>query len=168
VPRRLALAGVRWLRLADYRTLIRRLKQDLIPGEQLVARCTEVKAQFEAMIRRERIVTLPGRPMGMRLASAAEPAALPAPHMQPPPLVGNTGQRGVFVLPVHSPAARPGRAGPGEAYDDFNLPSATGTLNVHEGRPGHELQFSAMIERGVSLARSLYAFNSVNVEGWAL
>jgi uncharacterized protein (DUF885 family) len=25
-----------------------------------------------------------------------------------------------------------------------------------------------MVERGVSLARSLYAFNSVNVEGWAL
>ena len=35
-------------------------------------------------------------------------------------------------------------------------------------RPGHELQFSAMVERGVSQARSLYAFNSVNVEGWAL
>ncbi|HXD84784.1 MAG TPA: DUF885 family protein, partial [Rudaea sp.] len=32
----------------------------------------------------------------------------------------------------------------------------------------HELQFSAMVEHGVSLARSLFAFNSVNVEGWAL
>ena len=39
---------------------------------------------------------------------------------------------------------------------------------AHEGRPGHELQFTAMVERGVSQARSLYAFNSVNVEGWAL
>src|SRR5471032_1473040 len=27
---------------------------------------------------------------------------------------------------------------------------------------------SAMVEHGVSLARSLFAFNSVNVEGWAL
>jgi uncharacterized protein (DUF885 family) len=30
------------------------------------------------------------------------------------------------------------------------------------------LQFTAMVERGVSLARTLYAFNSVNTEGWAL
>ena len=42
------------------------------------------------------------------------------------------------------------------------------TLSAHEGRPGHELQFTAMVERGVSLARTLFAFNSVNVEGWAL
>jgi hypothetical protein len=54
------------------------------------------------------------------------------------------------------------------AYDDFNYPSAAWTLTAHEGRPGHELQFTAMIERGVSLARTLFAFNSVNVEGWAL
>jgi uncharacterized protein (DUF885 family) len=31
-----------------------------------------------------------------------------------------------------------------------------------------ELQFTAMLERGVSLARSLFAFNSVNIEGWGL
>jgi len=30
------------------------------------------------------------------------------------------------------------------------------------------LQFTAMVERGISLARTLFAFNSVNVEGWAL
>lgn len=147
----------------DYRALIRQLKRETIPDDQLEARYRAVNEQLEAVIRRERIVTLPSRPMGMRLASVAESAAQPAPHMQPPPLVGNTGQRGVFVLPVKNPAA-----GPGEAYDDFNFPAATWTLSAHEGRPGHELQFSAMIERGVSLARALYAFNSVNVEGWAL
>jgi uncharacterized protein (DUF885 family) len=80
-------------------------------------------------------------------------------------LIGNTGEQGQFVLPVSNPAA----AGkPGEAYDDFNFPAVAWTLSAHEGRPGHELQFSAMIERGVSQARTLYAFNSVNVEGWAL
>ncbi len=147
----------------DYRALIRQLKRETIADNQLEARYRAVNEQLEAVIRRERIVTLPSRPMGMRLASVAESAAQPAPHMQPPPLVGNTGQRGVFVLPVANPAA-----GPGEAYDDFNFPAATWTLSAHEGRPGHELQFSAMIERGVSLARALYAFNSVNVEGWAL
>jgi len=42
------------------------------------------------------------------------------------------------------------------------------TLIAHEARPGHELQFDAMLERGVSLARIRYAFNSTNVEGWVL
>jgi uncharacterized protein (DUF885 family) len=85
--------------------------------------------------------------------------------MQPPPLIGNTGEQGTFVLPVSNPATAGAKA---EAYDDFNYPGATWTLSAHEGRPGHELQFSAMVERGVSQARTLYAFNSVNVEGWAL
>jgi uncharacterized protein (DUF885 family) len=30
------------------------------------------------------------------------------------------------------------------------------------------MQFSSVVERGVSLARVLFAFNSVNVEGWGL
>jgi uncharacterized protein (DUF885 family) len=82
--------------------------------------------------------------------------------MEPPPLIGNTGERGVFVLPVRNPSAG------GDAYDDFDFSAVTWTLSAHEGRPGHDLQYSAMIEQGVSQARSLYAFNSVNVEGWAL
>src|SRR3546814_3895280 len=45
---------------------------------------------------------------------------------------------------------------------------ASWTLTAHEARPGHELQFAAMIENGVSTARAVFAFNSVNVEGWAL
>jgi uncharacterized protein (DUF885 family) len=110
------------------------------------------------------VVDLPARPMMMKLASAAESAAQPAPNMQPPPLIGNTGEQGTFVLPVGNPTA----GGPAEVYDDFNFPGATWTLSAHEGRPGHELQFTAMVERGVSQARTLYAFNSVNVEGWAL
>jgi uncharacterized protein (DUF885 family) len=30
------------------------------------------------------------------------------------------------------------------------------------------MQFSAMVEKGVSLARAIFAFNSTNVEGWGL
>jgi uncharacterized protein (DUF885 family) len=146
----------------DYRAVIRRLKQDTIPDDQLESRYAAVNTQLEAIIRRERIVGVPARPMAMRLASPAESAAQPAPHMEPPALIGNKGERGVFVLPVRNPSAG------GDAYDDFDYPAATWTLSAHEGRPGHELQFSAMIEHGVSQARSLYAFNSVNVEGWAL
>lgn len=153
----------RGLQPGDYRSVIRQLKRETIPNDQLAAHYAAVNTQLEAVIQRERIVTLPQRPLGMRLASPAESAAQPAPHMVPPPMVGNTGQRGQFVLPVTR-----ADAGPDEVYDDFNFPAVTWTLSAHEGRPGHELQFSAMVERGLSLARALYAFNSVNAEGWAL
>jgi uncharacterized protein (DUF885 family) len=42
------------------------------------------------------------------------------------------------------------------------------SLTAHEARPGHELQFTAMIETGVSIPRAVFAFNSANVEGWGL
>jgi len=103
----------------------------------------------------------------MRLASEAESAAQPAPHFLPAPLIGNTGQQGQFVLPLGNPASA-GKDGKSAAYDDFTYEAGGWTLAAHEGRPGHELQFTAMVERGISLARTLFAFNSVNVEGWAL
>ena len=158
------VAKAKGIDATDYRDVIRALKKDVIPNDQLEARYKAVNTALEAAIKRERVVDLPNRPMIMRLASDAESAAQPAPHMQPPQLIGNKGEQGQFVLPVGNPSA----GGKAEAYDDFNYPGAAWTLSAHEGRPGHELQFSAMIERGVSQARTLYAFNSVNVEGWAL
>ena len=147
----------------DYREVIRELKRDTIPNDQLEARYREIIDAIDPIIRRERIVDVPERPMVMRLGTAAESAAQPAPHFRGAQLIGNTGQQGQFVLPVGNPAA-----GTDAAYDDFNFPSAAWTLSAHEGRPGHELQSATMIERGVSLARALFASNSVNGEGWAL
>jgi len=69
------------------------------------------------------------------------------------------------VLPLNMPPD-PGQAA--DKYDDFTFDAAAWTLIAHEARPGHELQFDAMLERGVSLARIRYAFNSTNVEGWGL
>jgi uncharacterized protein (DUF885 family) len=152
------------LEVSDYRDVIRALKKEQMPREKIEPAYHDVIAKIEDIIRREHIVTLPDRAMIMRIASDAETAAQPAPHMDPPPLIGNKGERGTFVLTM----GNPGKAGGAEGYDDFNHPYATWTLTAHEGRPGHELQFAAMVERGVSLARSLFAFNSVNVEGWAL
>jgi len=86
--------------------------------------------------------------------------------MPPPPFLRNTGEKGVFVLPLNIPA------GPGQTesqkYDDFAYDAASWTLTAHEARPGHELQFDSMVEHGVSLARVRYAFNSTNIEGWGL
>jgi uncharacterized protein (DUF885 family) len=103
--------------------------------------------------------------MQIELASEAESAALPAPHMKPPRMIGNTGEKGTFVLPLRIPAAD-GKESVG--FDDFTFEAASWTLTAHEGRPGHELQFASMVEAGVSIPRALFAFNSVNVEGWAL
>ena len=158
------VAKEKGIEATDYRSVIRALKRDIIPNDQLETRYRTVIDAIDPIIHRERIVDVPNRPMVMRLGSEAESAAQPAPHFLPAPLVGNTGQQGQFVLPISNPAAN----GKAEAYDDFNFPSVAWTLSAHEGRPGHELQFTAMLERGVSLARSLFAFNSVNVEGWAL
>ncbi len=152
------------LTVTDYRDVIRALKKEQMPSDRIEPKYHEVIGKIEDIIRREHIVTLPDRAMLMRIASDAETAAQPAPHMDPPPLIGNKGERGTFVLTLGNPSTK----GSAESYDDFNHPYATWTLTAHEGRPGHELQFSAMVERGVSLARSLFAFNSVNVEGWAL
>ncbi len=101
---------------------------------------------------------------GFRLATEAEAAGTPAPHMQPPRMIGNTGEIGDFVLPLKIP----GNDGQDLQFDDFTFEAASWTLTVHEGRPGHELQFASIVEKGISLARTLYAFNSVNAEGWAL
>jgi uncharacterized protein (DUF885 family) len=150
----------------DYRAVVKALKRGTIANDQLEAHYREVIDRIDPIMKRERIVTVPKRPLQMRLGSAAESAASPAPHYLPPPLVGNTGQQGQFVLPVGNPSADGQDAG--SRYDDFNFAAAAWTLSAHEGRPGHDLQFAAMVERGLSLARTLFAFNSVNVEGWAL
>jgi hypothetical protein len=158
------IAEERHLPSSDYRDVIRDLKKDQIPGDQVLPHYQKRLAEIEGILRNQHLVTLPDRPAIIRLASAAETAQQPAPHMQPPPLVGNHGERGAFVLPLETT----GKGGATLKYDDFTFAAASWTLTAHEARPGHELQFDAMVERGVSLARALFAFNSTNVEGWGL
>jgi hypothetical protein len=152
----------------DYRDCIAALKRSQIHGDAEAIRQFYVArlAEIEAIVERERLVTLPERPARIRVASLAESAALPVAHMNPPPLVGNTGQVGEFVLPLDVPPAAGGDGT--ERSDDFTHDAVTWTLTAHEARPGHEVQFDRMLEGGQSLARAVFAFNSVNVEGWAL
>src|SRR5208337_2128780 len=118
-------------------------------GDAILPFYQERLKQIEAIIVEQQIVSLPDRPARIRIATAAETAQQPAPHMVPPPFLNNTGQRGVFVLPMNLPPA------PGEKvdkYDDFTFDAASWTLIAHESRPGHELQFDKMVEEGVSQA----------------
>ncbi len=147
---------------ADYRAVIKDLKKTQIPDDQVLAFYKRRLAQIEDIIRQHRLVTLPSRPARIRLGTPAENASQPAPHMVPPRLIGNTGEQGEFVLPL----SVPGKVE--QKYDDFNYDAAAWTLTAHEARPGHELQFDGMVEHGVSIARAVFAFNSVNAEGWGL
>jgi uncharacterized protein (DUF885 family) len=149
----------------DYRDVLKQLKKKQLDKGSIESYYHGVIGKIETIIREHNIVSLPQREMIMRLASEAETAQQPAPHMMPPPLLNNHGERGSFILPLGNPGKSGDKA---SAYDDFTCEACAWTLTAHEGRPGHELQFSAMVEHGVSLARSLFAFNSVNVEGWAL
>ena len=146
--------------------MIHELKKQQLVGDAILPFYENRLKQIEKIIVEQQIVTLPDRPAQIRIATAAETAQQPAPHMQPPPFLHNTGQKGVFVLPLNIPAG-PGQTAT-EKYDDFTFNAAAWTLTAHEARPGHELQFDSMLEHGVSLARVRYAFNSTNVEGWGL
>jgi len=150
---------------ADYRAVIAELKKKQITGAAILPFYENRLHEIEKIIVAKNLVSLPGRPAIIRLATAAETAQQPAPHMVPPPFLHNTGQRGEFVLPLNIPSATGGAE---DKYDDFTLDAVAWTLTAHEARPGHELQFDSMVEQGVSLARALYAFNSTNAEGWGL
>jgi uncharacterized protein (DUF885 family) len=150
---------------SDYRGVIAELKKKQITGEAILPFFENRLHEIEKIIVAKNLVTLPDRPAIIRLATPAETAQQPAPHMSPPPFLNNTGQRGQFVLPLNIPSATGGAE---DKYDDFTFDAVAWTLTAHEARPGHELQFDSMVEHGVSLARALYAFNSTNAEGWGL
>ncbi len=158
------IAKARKLPSSDYRSVIRALKKEQFAGDEILPKYEAVLKQIEEIIRKNHLLTLPERPAIISIASAAETAQQPAPHMQPPPMLNNHGERGKFVLPL----ATKGANGVELKYDDFTFAAASWTLTAHEARPGHELQFDSMVEHGVSLARALFAFNSTNVEGWGL
>ncbi|HEY3850990.1 MAG TPA: DUF885 domain-containing protein [Steroidobacteraceae bacterium] len=159
------IALERHLPSSDYRSVIAELKKAQLTGDAILPFYEKRLKDIEAIIVKERLVSLPDRPAIIRLATAAETARQPAPHMKPPPFLNNTGQRGEFVLPLNIPSATGGAE---DKYDDFTFDAVSWTLTAHEARPGHELQFDSMVEHGVSQARVQYAFNSTNAEGWGL
>ena len=149
----------------NYRDVVQKLKEQQIDSAEILPLYRAHQAELEAAIEREGIVSLPQREMNIRLATPAESAAAPAPFFRAPRLIGNTGEIGEFVLPL---TLSGGADGTSLKIDDFTHKAASWMLAAHEGRPGHELQYSSIIEKGVSQARAIFARNSVNSEGWAL
>ena len=149
---------------SDYREVIALLKKNGgIDGDKLLDHYRAVLRDIEEIIVREQLVSLPDRDAGIRIASAAETARQPAPHLQPPRLIGNTGEYPFFVIPL----LEQNDDGSWQQTDD-TYEAGAWTLTAHEARPGHEMQFSSIVESGVSITRAVFAFNSANVEGWGL
>jgi hypothetical protein len=148
----------------DYREVIAMLKEEgPIDGDKLLDHYHSVLRDIEEIIVRERIITLPERDAGIRIATEAETAAQPAPHLEIPRMIGNTGEFPSFIIPLL------GRNEDGSwVQTDDTYVAGSWTLTAHEARPGHEMQFSSVLESGVSITRALFAFNSANVEGWGL
>ena len=143
--------------------VMRKLKEEQIPQDEILDVYKDRLAQIEEIIRREDIITMPERDASIRMATEAESAAIPASFMSPPQLINNTGQYGEFVLVQSNPSLEE------DAFmDDWSHDAITWALTVHEARPGHELQFASLVENGTSLARAMFAFNSANAEGWGL
>ena len=158
------IARERNLGSADYRDVLRELKRNQVPADRVLALYKGRLKEIEDIIVRERIITLPKRAASIRLASEAEAATGGGiPYMNTPRLVGNQGEVGEFVLPLTNPNAQSS-----DVADDATSDGAAWPWTAHEARPGHELQFAAMVEQGVSIARAVFAFNSVNAEGWGL
>ena len=147
-----------------YEERARKLKADgAIDGDKLLDHYHWVLREIEDIIVREKIISLPARDAGIRIATAAETAVQPAPHLDVPRLIGNTGEYPNFVIPK----LKQNDDGSWQHSDD-TYEAGAWTLTAHEARPGHEMQFSSVIESGVSIARAIFAFNSANVEGWGL
>jgi len=147
----------------DYREVINLLKKEQIHGDELMTAYRDVMLELDAIIERENLASLPDEPARVRMATAAETAQQPAAHLNVPRLVGNTGEFPEFIVPAieqNEDGSWP--------ESDYAFAAMMWTLAAHEARPGHEMQFTTMLRGGVSTARALFAFNSANVEGWAL
>ncbi len=146
-----------------YRDVIRALKREQLASHDILPVYQQRLKNIEAIIRRERIVSLPARDCRIRFASAAESTRISAPSMDAPRLLGNTGEYGAFLIPLDNPNSETDGN-----MDDFLHDAIAWSLTAHEARPGHEMQYSAMIESGVSIPRAVFAWNSANTEGWGL
>ena len=146
----------------DYRNVVRDLKKDQLTGDEVLACYDQRIRDLRWRVDHESLLTLPDLEIRVRLAGEAETVANPAPHVRIPWLLGRTSGPIELVLPLRTP----GVDGSELAVDDVTCRAAVDSLVVHEVL-GHGVQFAAVHEKGVSLARRFCAASYANIEGWA-
>jgi hypothetical protein len=150
---------------SDYRDVLRQLKKTQITGDAILPFYQARLKAIEEIVVTKDLVSLPDYPTVLRLATAAETAQMPVPHMLPPQSLRDPAQKAEFVLPLNPPSST------GDAADrpgDFTFDAMAWPMTAHEARPGNELQFDAMLRHGLSKARELYALNSTDAGAWGL
>jgi len=129
----------------------------LTDTSMVISMYKNVQAEIEELIRINDFVTLPQRPVVVSPGTDAEEAIMPIPHVNSPSFIGNDGT----LWPEFVLCDLVGNSDPVSAY----------ALTAHEGRPGHDLQFSRMVELTLqgkmNLFESVLSDNPTNVEGWA-
>ena len=87
------IAKERNLPSSDYRDVIRELKKQQLVGDAILPFYENRLKQIEQIIVAQKIVSLPDRPARIRIATAAETAQQPAPHMVAPPFCTTRGRK---------------------------------------------------------------------------
>lgn len=148
----------------DYRIMIHSLRERQLNASSLVPEYTARLREIEDIIRRERLMTLPPGQPTIRVAENdmfGAPVTICPPSRTKPE---DTAQC-VTLMPLALQIGNNGKATP---VEDYTLAAASWTLTAHEVRPGHELQFDAMIANGTSMTRRSVGVTLANPEGWAL
>lgn len=141
------------LKANDYRDVIQALQQEQLSADETLRLYQNRAQDIAEIIQREDIVTLPEDKFNIRLATVRENKNFPVPLYDP----GSS----TFVIPA---LRDPQKA---KLYNDFTNPAMSWTLTAHEGRPGHDLQFATINNQNLSEARTDFASNATNIEGWA-
>jgi uncharacterized protein (DUF885 family) len=147
------IAQRKQLNVSNYRDIIQALQQERLSAKDTLKLYQRRAKELENIIQRKHLVTLPKQDLNIRLATNKEYQNFPVPLYEP--------DSGTFVLPV---AQNPKKA---ILYNDFTNPAMSWTLTVHEGRPGHDLQFATLRDQHLSQARTSFAANGTTTEGWA-
>lgn len=147
------IARQKGLKTPHYRDVIQALKQEQLSAQDTLSLYQNRAKALETTIQQEDLVTLPKDEFNIRLATAKENNNFPVPLYD--------SDSSTFVLPVLQNRKK------AKLYNDFTNSAISWTLTAHEGRPGHDLQITTINNQNLSKARTDFAFNATNVEGWA-
>jgi hypothetical protein len=113
----------------------------------------EIATEIETLIKNHDLFDLPENDMLIRLSGTLEGKIVPASRCTPPKVFNNNGEfRPELVL--------------ADWKNNGNKFSAN-FLVAHEGRPGHDLHFSSILDQDQNYLRTNLLFDFATIEGWA-
>lgn len=148
------IAKQRGIEISSYQDVVLLLEQEQLSAEETLKEYRQRAQDLEDIIRREDLVTLPNSKCEIRLATESEKKDIFFPSYDS---ISNT-----VIIPVFQ---NPQKA---TAYNDFINTAKSWSTMAHEGRPGHDLQFTTIENSNLPLARTDFFRHKSNTEGWAV